>query len=262
MKARFMTRLSLACVFVLGLTGVDAYAQATPPATPPATPQRAKTPPRTPARGGNVTLAINVTDPEGNAVPNVTVKVEGAATRSTRTEGGRIALEGVPAGTYRLRFDREGFVPFEKEFTARAGQVVDVKVTLTPVPPPPAPPELPPAPAKPVYNGKPASVDILNVIDNQFVGRAPSRVNPLSCSGDVESTLIQLNQPLAEHAHENADEVFYVIAGEGTAQFAGQQQRLKAGVYLFIPRGTPHTLTQSGRNPLIVLSTRTGEPCK
>ena len=257
-----MKPLALACVIVLGLSAAEVYAQATPPATPPATPQRGKTPPRATPRAGNVTLAINVSDPEGTAVPNVTVRIEGAATRTTRTEGGRIALEGMPAGTYRLRFDREGYVPFEKAFTARAGQVVDVKVMLTPLPPPPAAPEPPPAPAKPVYNGKPASVDILNVIDKEFVGRAPSRVNPLSCSGDVESTLIQLNQPLAEHAHENADEVFYVIAGEGAAQFAGQQQRLKAGVYLFIPRGTPHTLTQSGRNPLIVLSTRTGEPCK
>jgi mannose-6-phosphate isomerase-like protein (cupin superfamily) len=257
MKGVFMKRLALGVVMLFALSAVEAYAQAAG-----TTPQRGKTPPRTAARGGNVTLAINVTDPDGNGIPNVSVKVEGAASRTTRTEGGRIALEGMPAGTYRVRFDREGFVPFEREFTARAGQVVDLKVTLTPMPPPPAPPEPPPAPAKPVYDGKPASVDILDVIDKQFVGRSASRVSPLSCSGEVESTLIQLNQPLAEHAHADADEVFYVIAGEGTAQFGGQQQRLKAGIYVFVPRGTPHTLTQSGRNPLIVLSTRSGEPCK
>lgn len=251
-----MKRLAFGVLLVLGLGSVEAYAQA-PAGT---TAQRGKTPPK--PRPANVTLAINVTDPEGNGIPNVSVTVDGAATRTTRTEGGRIALEGMPAGAYRVRFDRDGFVPLEREFTARANQVVDLKVTLTPMPPPPAPPEPPPAPPAPVYDGKPASVDILEVIDKQFVGRAPSRVSPLSCSGEVESTLIQLNQPLAEHAHENADEVFYVIAGEGSAQYAGQQQRLKAGIYLFVPRGTPHTLTQSGRNPLIVLSTRTGEPCK
>ena len=215
-----------------------------------------------PQRGGNVTLAINVTDPEGKGIPNVNVAIQGAATRTTRTEGGRIALEGLPAGAYRLRFDREGYVPLEREFTARAGQVVDVKVTLNPLPPPPAPPEPPPPPPKPAYTAKPAAIDILQVIDKQFVGRAPGRTTPLSCSGEVESTLIQLNQPLAEHAHEDADEVFYVIAGEGNATYSGQQQRLKAGIYLFVPRGTPHTLTQSGRNPLIVLSTRSGAPCQ
>ena len=215
-----------------------------------------------PSRGGNVTFAINVADPDGKPVPTVTVQVEGPASRTTRTEGGRIALEGMPAGAYRIRFDREGFVPLERELTARAGQVVDVKVTLTPLPPPPEPPEPPPAPSKPVYAAKPAAIDILQVIDKEFVGRAPGRTTPLSCGGEVESTLIQLNQPLAEHTHEDADEVFYVIAGEGNAQFGGQQQRLKAGVYLFVPRGTPHTLTQSGRNPLIVLSTRSGVPCQ
>lgn len=214
------------------------------------------------AQKGNVTFAINVTDPDGNGVPNVSVQVDGPATRSTRTEGGRIALEGMPAGSYRIRFEHEGFVTLERELTARAGAVMEVKVTLTPLPPPPAPPEPPPAPPKPSYDAKPAAVDILQVIDKQFVGRAPSRVTPLSCGGEVESTLIQLNQPLAQHSHDEADETFYVIAGEGTAQYGGQQQRLKAGVYLFVPRGTPHTLTQSGRNPLIVLSTRTGAPCK
>ena len=215
-----------------------------------------------PQRGGNVTFAINVTDPDGKGIPNVSVAVEGPATRTTRTEGGRIALEGLPAGAYRVRFDREGYVPLERELTAKAGQVVDLKVTLNPMPLPPAPPEPPPAPPKPVYDAKPAAIDILQVIDKEFVGRAPGRTTPLSCSGDVESTLIQLNQPLTEHAHDSADEVFYVIAGEGNATYGGQQQRLKAGVYLFVPRGMPHAMTQSGRNPLIVLSTRSGAPCQ
>jgi mannose-6-phosphate isomerase-like protein (cupin superfamily) len=260
MKAVLMKALALSVVILVGLSGVEAYAQAAA-----STPQRGKTPPKTTKpRTGNVTFAINVTDPEGNGIPNVSVQVEGAATRSARTEGGRIALEGLPAGSYRIRFDREGFVPLERELVARAGQVVDVKATLNPLPaPPPAPePPSPPPSPEPTYDARPASVDILEVIDKEFVGRGPSRTTSLSCGGEVESTLIQLNQPLAEHRHENADEVFYVIAGEGVAQYSGQQQRLKAGVYLFIPRGTMHTLMQSGRNPLIVLSTRTGEPCK
>jgi mannose-6-phosphate isomerase-like protein (cupin superfamily) len=242
-----MQKFALVCVLVAAV-GVSAVA---------AQGRRGAAPQR-----GNVTLAINVMDPEGKGIPNVNVAIEGAVTRTTRTEGGRIALEGLPAGAYRLRFEREGYVTLEREFTARAGQVVDVKVTLNPLPPPPAPPEPPPPPPRPVSSGKPAMIDILQVIDKQFVGRAPGRTTPLSCSGEVESTLIQLNQPLAEHAHADADEVFYVIAGEGNATYSGQQQRLKAGIYLFVPRGTPHALTQSGRNPLIVLSTRSGAPCQ
>ena len=208
--------------------------------------------------GGSATLAIFVSDPAGAAVSNVLVTAEGPTRRTVRTEGGRIALEGLPPGAYRLRFDREGFVPLERELTARGGAPIEVKVTLTPLPPPPPPPPAPVEPVKPPSAAKPAVVDLLAVIDKNFVGRAPSKTSPISCGEDIESTLIQLNQPIAEHAHNDSDEVFYVVAGEGAANYEGQTHRLKAGTYVFVPRGMPHSLAQSGRNPLIVLSMRTG----
>jgi hypothetical protein len=33
-------------------------------------------------------------------------------------------------------------------------------------------------------------------------------------------------------------------------------------MFLFIPRGTRHALSRSGKNPLILLSSRPGESCK
>ena len=70
----------------------------------------------------------------------------GAAERTTRTEGGRIVFEGMPAGAYRFRFEKDGFVLLERELTGRGSAPIDVKATLTPLPPPPPPPPAAPAP--------------------------------------------------------------------------------------------------------------------
>lgn len=218
-------------------------------------------------RGGGapVTFAILVTDPAGTQISNVHVIIEGAASRTARTEGGRIALEHLPAGNYRLRFEREGFITLERELTARGGTPIDVKVTLTPVPSPPPPPAAPAAPVEPpkpvAVDAKPASFDVPAVIEKEYVGRGAGRTTPLACGAGGTVTLIQLNDPMAQHAHAEADEFLYVIAGEGSATVQGTQQRLRAGILLFVPRGVPHSLSQSGRNPLIVMSTRAGEPC-
>ncbi|HVL66927.1 MAG TPA: carboxypeptidase regulatory-like domain-containing protein [Vicinamibacterales bacterium] len=207
------------------------------------------------AAGGPATLAIVVTDDAGARAGEVTVTVTGPATRTARTEAGRIALEGLPAGSYLLRFEREGFVTLEREVTARAGKPTQVNVTLKPLPPPPAPPPKPPVEARPMFADLPA------LIEKEYVGRAPSRTSALACGAGATSTLIQLNEPLATHAHADADEIFYVVAGEGNARVGTGEQRLKAGMFLFVPRGMSHALTPTGRNPLIVLSTRAGEPC-
>ncbi|CAN5690433.1 hypothetical protein BH24ACI5_BH24ACI5_11710 [soil metagenome] len=207
------------------------------------------------------TLAIFVTDPEGAPVPNVAVTLEGAASRSTRTEGGRIALEELPAGRYLLRFEREGFVTVERELTASAGKPIDVKVTLKPIPAPVSDPPAPAAPPKPAVDARPALFDVPGVIEKEFVGRAAGKTTQLACGGEGTATLIQLNEPLPQHAHAGADEFLYVVAGTGSASLDGRQEKLSAGVLLFVPRGTPHSLAATGRNPLIVLSTRAGEGC-
>jgi mannose-6-phosphate isomerase-like protein (cupin superfamily) len=206
------------------------------------------------------TLAILVTDPAGAQIPNVSVTIEGPASRTARTEGGRIAIESLPPGEYRLRFEREGFITLERELTARAGAPIDVKVTLRPAPEPPPPPT-PVEPVKPSVDAKPLSLDVLAVIDKEFVGRGKGRTTPLACGGEGSATLIQVNAPVAQHSHDNADEFIYVLAGEGSANVQGTEQRLRAGVLLFVPRGVPHALSQSGRNPLVLISTRAGGDC-
>ena len=206
------------------------------------------------------TFAILVTDADGTQVPSVLVTLDGPATRSVRTEGGRIALENLPVGDYRLRFDKDGFVPLERELTARAGKPMEVNVTLTRLPEPPPPPA-PAEPDRPASDAKPAAIDLLDVIDKEFIGRGAGKTTPLACGGEGNATLIQVNDPVADHAHADADEFLYVIAGEGAANVDGAAHRLRAGTLVFVPRDVTHRFSQSGRNPLIVLSVRAGEGC-
>ena len=240
-------------LFALGLvaTAADPQTQTQPP--------RRSAPP-----AGKATLAITVSAPDGTPIPDALITVSGPVKRSLRTEAGRAVLEGVPTGDYQLRFDRDGFVPLEKQVVARAGKPIDVRVTLSELPAPPPPPKVEePAPKAPVAanpNAKAMAADLPALVEKEWIGRAPSKTTLVACNDVTNSTLIQLNKPLADHTH-GTDEVIYVIGGEGFARVATGQQKLQAGMFLFVPRGLPHELTPSGRNPLIVLSVRSGEGC-
>ena len=210
--------------------------------------------------GGNVTLVILVTEASGTPVGGVRVTLSGPVARESRTELGKLAFEGLPSGSYHLRFERDGFVPIERDVVARGGAPIDVKVTLarTPKPPPPSPPLRPVAP---LIDTEPVAIDIPSYIERNFVGRAAGKVSSLACSSGGGATLIQLHEPVADHVHTGADEFLYVIAGEGTARTGGSQQVLRAGVFVLVPRGVSHSLTASGRSPLVVLSIKAGERC-
>jgi hypothetical protein len=211
---------------------------------------------------GPVTFAIFVTDPAGTPIGGVSVTVEGPAKRQVTTEVGRIALENLPAGTYHFTFERDGFYVFEKDVTARGRVPIDVKVTMSPRPKPvPALRPPPPEAATTTPTASPVILDLPAFIEKNYVGRAAGKTLSLACSPGGTSTLIQINQPIAEHAHADADEFIYVIAGDGTAHVGGRDERLHAGFLLVVPRRTAHSFTVNGRSPLVMLSTRAGEKC-
>ena len=254
----------------------------TPPAGAPKPPAAAPKPPagtppqRRSTATGSVTLAIMVTDPDGAPLGNVKVSVTtlagagkgGAAPapREGRTEAGRLAFENLPAGAYRLRFDREGFVPLERELTARGAAPIDVKVALTPAPQPPPPPPPPaPAPASPppaaALSPDPLAIDMTAFIEKNYIGRADSKTSPLTCTTGGPAVLLQVKEGVADPPRPDADEFLYVIAGEGIGRAAGHDQPLRPGTFMMIPRGVARTLAAAGRAPLIVLSIRAGEKC-
>jgi mannose-6-phosphate isomerase-like protein (cupin superfamily) len=217
---------------------------------------------------GNATLAITVSDPSGGPLADVSVTVEGPISREVRTERGRIALENLPFGTYRLRFDREGFLSFEREVVARTGTPIDVKVTLTPAPaPPPAPPpppverKAPESTPPPALSSTPVAIDMTTFIEKNYVGRGSGKVSPLACATGGPATLIQVKDPITEHTHADADEFLYTIAGEGSVRAGGKDQPLRAGLFMMVPRGVPHLIVAITRNPLVLLSIKAGEHC-
>jgi mannose-6-phosphate isomerase-like protein (cupin superfamily) len=221
------------------------------------------------ARGG---IAITVTDASGSTIPGGMVAADGPTQRGGETNGSGLVnfpgLQGgvLQGGVYRLRFDGDAVLSFEKEVTVRGGQVLAVDVMLNPakkVAPPPAPVVTAPAPEAPKA-GPVGELQVLSLVDlaeKELERKQPRRETLVSCSANTRSTLLQLNQDQPQRLYETADSVFYVVAGEGFLRVDGKESRLAAGSFVSVPRETPYVIGRRGRNPIILLSVLSGETC-
>jgi mannose-6-phosphate isomerase-like protein (cupin superfamily) len=274
-----------ALMFSLVLTlGSGLFAQAPPAAgrgtPPPAAPPQAK--PQNPAptapttrkpaqaapagRGG---MAIFVTDLRGVTIPNVVVELTGPTTRSGETnESGQLNFTMLPAGTYRLVFSGDHVTAFEREVTMKASGVQQVDITLKPAPPPKEIIKEVPAPAAPAQQapvGPAGATQVLSLVElaeKELDRKQPRRESLVACSGNTRATLLQLNQDQPERLYQDAESMFYVIAGEGFLRVGDKETRLLAGGFASVPRATGFVLGRRGRNPLILLSMLSGEPCE
>jgi mannose-6-phosphate isomerase-like protein (cupin superfamily) len=237
------------------------------PAQPAPKPAPKPAPRPAPARAG---MAITVTDSQGMTLPGVRVEVVGTSDRSTETNGsGQANFTAMQAGTYRVRLSGERVITFEKEVVVRAGQIADVDVMLSLAPPPPPPPP-PPAPAPvaaPAPSVGPAGearvASIVGMIEKELIsGNQPRRDSLVSCSGNMRTTLVQLNQDQAQRLYDTAEVTYYVVAGEGAVRLGDRDTKLVAGSFVSVPRGTAHSIIRSGRRPLILLATLSGTPCE
>jgi mannose-6-phosphate isomerase-like protein (cupin superfamily) len=214
-------------------------------------------------------MAITVTDPTGVTLSGIQVGITGATTRSGETNSsGNVSFTGLMAGTYRLRFDGDKWISFEREVTLRGGQVLDVDVSLNPAPEPPPAPEPAPAPA-PVDpservgpKGEPQTISIGDWLEKEFVGREPRRETIIACSGNERTTILQLNDPMPQRLYEEADIVYYVVAGEGNVTLDGRSARIPVNGFIAVPRGTAHSFERRGNRPLMLLAVLAGEPCE
>jgi mannose-6-phosphate isomerase-like protein (cupin superfamily) len=216
-------------------------------------------------------VTVAVTDEGGTPVQGVRVTVTGPVTREVTTiANGTARLLGMRSGTYRLRFEHEGFITLERDVTMRAGAVpeIDVALSTTETPPPSA--ETRETPAAPVDTaprpnappGDPRHVTIVDFLDRHLIGgREPRKQDELGCTASARTTLLQLREPGKEDARPDADEVLYVVAGEGTLRLGNRDLPLASSTVAVVPRGTVRGLTRKGKNPLIVLSVVSGPPC-
>jgi mannose-6-phosphate isomerase-like protein (cupin superfamily) len=244
-------------------------AQAAPPATtsqapPPAAP-KPQAPPQA-AQVARVSMAVIVTDLAGEAAPGVHVALTGPVAREgTTARDGIVRFQTLRAGAYRLRFESPNFVTFEREVTVKAGPLVEVEVTLSRVPEKPAPSSPPPAPIPPAPSEAPAvapnpsaTVELLALpdwIERNLIGRSdPQRETVVGRAPGATARVVQVRDPIKDRVRGDADEMLYVIAGEGVLRAKGRAYDLTAGSFAVVPRGVAYTLERSGRNPLIALS--------
>lgn len=245
------------------------------PAQPPAPPPKTTVPAKPPAKprattGATTTAQLFITDSSGAPIEGVTVNVMGPVDREVQSAAsGPTRIPGLRAGTYRVRFAREGFITFEKELVWRAGTAapeVSVSLNAAPEPPKPAtPPPAPkpePAPAKLPPPGTPKTMPLIDFIEKNLIsGKEAQKENLIGCSGVGQALLWQVRDPWTGRQHESADVTVYVIAGEGTLRLGDRDVSVTNGSFAVVPRGTTYGFSRRGRNPLIVLAVLAGAPC-
>jgi mannose-6-phosphate isomerase-like protein (cupin superfamily) len=161
-------------------------------------------------------------------------------------------------GTYLLRAERDAFIRLEKEFTVTPGEPVYVVAALSPVPPAAPAPPLPPSSIGPV--GDPRILSIPDFAE-QLIRHESIKASSIGCAGATEARLIQMREPITAHTHGDAEEMLYVVAGEGTLKIGELKQRISPGWFSMVPRGLEHSLIRTGRNPVIMLSLLSGQVC-
>ena len=218
---------------------------------------------------GHATHVV-VRDMSGTPLEGVKVAIAGPTGGETATDAQGMAAVTLSDGSYRLRLEHDGFITLEREVTIKNGQPAEVEIALnrapTPLmpeapPPPLAPAPPPPPPPAPAPEGPPVNVSLPAFLEKNFVGREPLKESILSCTPDATIRLLQLRESLVAHTHATADEVLYVVAGEGASRIGDASTVITPGSLSVIPRGTAHAIERRGKNPLIVLSMLAGEPC-
>ena len=129
-----------------------------------------------------------------------------------------------------------------------------------PTAPPPLPAAIQAAPAEPapLSPNPSATVELLALpdwIERNLIGRSdPHRETVVGQAPGATARVVQVREPIKDRVRGDADEMLYVIAGEGVLRAKGRAYGLTAGSFAVVPRGVAYTLERSGRNPLIALS--------
>ncbi len=246
------------------LLAAQATAQTAQPAAQTPAPQRRATP--RPAG-----LQVIVRDVSGSPLAGVKVTASGAVSQEVVTDDkGTATVSPLRDGTYRLRFERDGFVTVERDVAVRSGQPAEVYAAMrissvqpapAAAPPPPTAP-LPPPPVAAAPIEPPVFVSIPSFLDKNLVRRGPPKESLMGCLADSTTRLLQLPDALSEHTHSTVDEILYVVAGQGTVRLKNDSSDIEPGSLSIIPRGVAHAIDRRGKNPLILVSVLSGEPCR
>jgi hypothetical protein len=217
-------------------------------------------------------VRIAVRDQDGALLSGVRLFLSGDSTGEFTTgAAGTAVIPDLKNGVYRVRCEHEGFITLEREFTLRGGAWNPVDIVLNAAPPPAAPPITtpstpPPAQADPqaaavAPGGPPVTMSIVDFLDRNFIGREPLKESILACKPSSTVRLLQMREGVARHVHERADEIIYVVAGEGAVHIGEEAAPVRPGSLVVVPNGSDHNFERRGKNPLVIVSTLVGSPC-
>jgi mannose-6-phosphate isomerase-like protein (cupin superfamily) len=221
------------------------------------------------ATGKPAAITIQVTDTLGAPLADATVTITGPVAREGVTAAdGSLRVTNMRAGSYRLRFAREGSITLERDLTLRAGESPTVDVALSSASVRSATADKPGAPLAPLAPslgppGDPKVTPVPLFLEKNFIGGREGRKDSLlGCTPTGTATLHQLRDSWLGHTHDDAEEWIYVVAGEGALRIGETNQRLQAGTFSLVPHTMPHALIPQGRNPLIIISVLSGPRCQ
>lgn len=210
------------------------------------------------------TVRVMVHGSDGSSIDGARLNLSGDGSGDFTTAGaGLVIIPNLTDGTYRIHCEKDGFVTLEREFAVKGGTPSSIDLVLKALPPapPPAPPKASAQAPDLVSSGAPVNVVLADFVDHNFIGREPIKESVLACKPREVVRLLQMREAVAAHAHAEGDELIYVVAGEGSARVGEDQFALKPSSLLVVPRGLSHQIERRGKNPLIVMSTLTGEAC-
>jgi len=222
----------------------------------------ATTPAAAPARTA-ATVDVLVTDRRGRPLPSAHVVIDGLSDREGNTNtAGHIVFRNMTPGAYKMQVARDAYITFEKEFEIRSGRgSLKVSAALSPNSSLAARAPKTPEPVKPTREPGPQVVSITALAEKHVVGASEVKESPLGCSGATGARLIQVGESLSDEAHANAEQMIYVVTGEGELTVNGKTEHVKPGMFSIIPRGTSYALDRRGRKPVVLLSVVGGQPC-
>jgi len=79
-------------------------------------------------------------------------------------------------------------------------------------------------------------------------------VKPMYSDSLSSTYAIWVKNAVKSHMHVKHTEVVTVLQGKGTMTIGGQEQKIKKGDVVIIPKGTAHSVITTSRKPLLVIS--------
>ncbi len=77
-------------------------------------------------------------------------------------------------------------------------------------------------------------------------------ISPIIENEEVSFHIALVEKTIKKHYHKERDEIYYIVEGKGVLMVNEEKREVKTGDVILIPKGSTHTLTNTGEKPLIL----------